>query len=80
MRGTAAFIAVLVGETAVFTLWTPTDMAFLWYNVVAGGQPLINLRRQRRAAQRIYAENVCADGWTLPDMAFLWYNVVAAWW
>ena len=34
VRGTAAFIGVLAGEAAVFTVWNLTDMAFLWYNVL----------------------------------------------
>ncbi|HEY3442905.1 MAG TPA: sodium:solute symporter [Paludibaculum sp.] len=34
VRGPAAFVAVLVGEAAVFTLWSLTNVAFLWYNVL----------------------------------------------
>ncbi len=34
VRGTAAFIAVLVGEATVFAAWSLTSMAFLWYNVL----------------------------------------------
>lgn len=34
VRGPAAFIAVLVGEAAVFTIWSLTNVAFLWYNVL----------------------------------------------
>jgi len=34
VRGAAAFIAVLAGEAVVFTAWSLTDMAFLWYNVI----------------------------------------------
>jgi hypothetical protein len=32
--GTAAFIGVLAGEAAIFTVAAATSMSFLWYNVV----------------------------------------------
>jgi Na+/proline symporter len=32
--GAAAVIAVLAGEAVVFTTWSLTNMAFLWYNVI----------------------------------------------
>lgn len=37
VKGTAAFAAVLAGETAVFTVWSRTDVAFLWLNVLGCG-------------------------------------------
>ncbi|MBK5291107.1 MAG: sodium:solute symporter [Acidobacteriia bacterium] len=32
--GTAAFVAVLIGEAVIFTLHYSTGIAFLWYNVI----------------------------------------------
>ena len=34
VRGTAAFLSVLAGEAVVFSVWSFTSMAFLWYNVI----------------------------------------------
>jgi Na+/proline symporter len=34
VRGTAAFLGVLAGEAAIFTVAAATSMSFLWYNVV----------------------------------------------
>jgi hypothetical protein len=32
--GTAAFIGVLVGETAIFVLFWLTNIAYLWFNLI----------------------------------------------
>ena len=34
VSGTAAFIAVVLAEAAVVTVWLGTSIGFLWYNVV----------------------------------------------
>ncbi len=34
VKGTAAFAAVLVGEAVVFAVWSGTEVAFLWLNVL----------------------------------------------
>ena len=34
VRGTAAFIGMLVGETAIFSAYLFTKISFLWYNVI----------------------------------------------
>ncbi len=59
VRGTAAFIAGVVGECVVISLWAFTDVAFLWYNVLGTGvvvglglalNPLFAARDAREAA------------------------------
>src|SRR5213078_1131632 len=37
VKGTAAFVAGLVGEAVVIALWAFSDVAFLWYNVLGTG-------------------------------------------
>jgi Na+/proline symporter len=34
VRGTAAFVGMIVGETAILATWWFTNMAWLWYNVI----------------------------------------------
>ena len=53
VSGTAAFIAVVLAEAAVVTVWLGTSIGFLWYNVVgcavviviAAGSVLLHPRR-----------------------------------
>lgn len=37
VKGTAAFAAVVTGEAVVFAVWSRTDLAFLWLNVLGCG-------------------------------------------
>jgi SSS family solute:Na+ symporter len=59
VKGTATFVAGLVGECVVISLWAFTDIAFLWYNVLGTGvvvglglalNPLFVSRESRAAA------------------------------
>jgi hypothetical protein len=34
VRGTAAFVGVIAGEAAIFSVAALTSISFLWYNVV----------------------------------------------
>lgn len=54
--GTAAFVAMILGEAAVFAVWHATEMAFLWLNaigcivVVAAGCASVLMERRPRGA------------------------------
>jgi Na+/proline symporter len=56
VRGTAAFLAMILGEAAVFAVWHFTGMAFLWLNaigclvVVASGCTMARLARRAHGA------------------------------
>jgi Na+/proline symporter len=56
VRGTAAFLAMILGEGAVFAVWHFTGMAFLWLNaigclvVVAAGCTMARLARRAHGA------------------------------
>jgi Na+(H+)/acetate symporter ActP len=60
VKGTATFVAGVVGEAVVISLWAFTDVAFLWYNVLGAGvvvglalalNPLFTVRDTREAAE-----------------------------
>jgi len=34
VKGTAAFLAMILGEAAVIAVWRSTDLAFLWLNAI----------------------------------------------